>query len=391
MTREIFMIAGEPSGDSLGASLIRQINVSEGDSVSVTGVGGDLMAREGLVSLLPMSDLCVMGLLEIVAQLPRLLKLIQALVEEIEKRQPAVLVTIDLPDFNFQVAKRLKKRGIFKGKIIHYGAPTVWAWRPRRAKRLARFLDGMMCLFPFEPPYFEKEGLEALFVGHPLVENDPATFDRAGFRESLGLAPEDLCLGVFLGSRESEISIHAPVFTEVLALLRRSYPDLHVIVPTLPHLEYEVSQMTPPLGPNVSLIVTKERKWDAFVGCDFALAVSGTVGLELAYAGVPHVIAYKMNPLTALIVRFLVRVRFAHLGNIMMDDEIVPECIQGKCNALDIARALLSLMRKAEIRQAQKEALRNIGNLLKPEGGLSPSEKAARFVLAASQSTTSGP
>lgn len=144
--KKIFMIAGEPSGDSLGGALIAALRAQSADPLVIEGVGGDLMQAQGLKTLLPMSEICVMGLFEVAAQLPRLIKLINAMVEEIETRQPDVFLTIDLPDFNFEIGKRLKKRGIFKGKHIHYVAPTVWAWRPGRAKKIAAFLDGLICL-----------------------------------------------------------------------------------------------------------------------------------------------------------------------------------------------------------------------------------------------------
>ncbi|MCB1579739.1 MAG: lipid-A-disaccharide synthase, partial [Alphaproteobacteria bacterium] len=202
MNKSVFFIAGEASGDSLGASLMRGLKKREGDLVKFSGIGGPLMEGQGFKSLLPMDDLCVMGLWEVVWQLPRLLRLIQGTVEEIEKCAPDVVVTIDLPDFNFEVAQRLKKRGIFKGKIVHYVAPSVWAWRPGRAKKIAGYFDGLMCLFPFEPAYFTEHGLDAAYVGHPLIEVDTAALDPKGFREDLHIQDGALCLGVLFGSRE---------------------------------------------------------------------------------------------------------------------------------------------------------------------------------------------
>ncbi len=190
-TPNIFLIAGEPSGDNLGGALISSIR-QKSPNAEFFGIGGDIMTAQGLQSLLPMEEICVMGVFEVVTQIPRLLKLIQGVVEEIEARQPDILVTIDLPDFNFQVAKRLKKRGIFNGKIVHYVAPTVWAWRPGRAEKISEFLDGLLCLFPFEPAYFHPYNLRADYVGHPLIEQrlEKSENETKALYDQYGIEPD---------------------------------------------------------------------------------------------------------------------------------------------------------------------------------------------------------
>ncbi|MEO5365336.1 MAG: lipid-A-disaccharide synthase [Magnetococcus sp. WYHC-3] len=380
--KQIFLIAGEASGDTLGASLMRGLKNQGVPAANMVGIGGALMAEEGLESLLPMDELCVMGLWEVVGQLPRLLKLINAMVEEIENRQPDILVTIDLPDFNFQVAKRLKKRGVFKGKIIHYVAPSVWAWRPGRAKKIAAYLDGLMCLFPFEPKYFEKHGLKAAYVGHPLIELDKSAIDRTGFRENtLGIAPDTLCIGAFFGSREGEVATHMPLFLQGLDALHEQQPGFEVIAPTLPALEHEVRDALAGM-PFTSHVITDPRhKWNAFASCDAALAVSGTVGLELAYLGVPHLIGYRAHPLTALIVRLLIKTKFVHLGNIMLQEAVVPEYLQGKCTAQNLLLGLLRLIRQKETQAKQQEGFARLAQTLKIEDAQTPSARAAAFVL----------
>ena len=381
MTKRVFLIAGEPSGDALGASLmcgLKELGIAQ---ENIEGIGGGLMQAEGLESLLPMEELCVMGLWEVLWQLPRLLKLIHGVVEEIEKRQPDIVVTIDLPDFNFQVAQKLKKRGIFKGKIVHYVAPTVWAWRPGRAKKVSEYLDGMMCLFPFEPTYFEKHGLKSGYVGHPLVEHDKALVDPIRFRKERSIGPDDLCVGLLLGSREKELSALSSVFIQTLDALYEQYPEMQVIVPTLPNMEYEVLKRLEGVNFPVNVVTDQGWKWDAFAACDVALAVSGTVGLELSYIGTPHVIGYKAHPITGLILKLIVKTRFAHLTNILLDEEAVPEFLQGRCNVNLLTRAVMRLIKYPEERQKQTEAFAKLDQALMLDGGETPSRQAARFVL----------
>lgn len=375
---KIFMIAGEPSGDALGGELMKTLKAKKAECV---GIGGVLMAEQGLKSITPMSELCVMGIWEVVMQLPRLLKLIKGIVEEIEMAQPDVLVTIDLPDFNFRVAKQLKKRGIFKGKIVHYVAPSVWAWRPGRAKKVSKFLDGIMCLFPFEPQYFEEHGLSAKYVGHPLVLQNPNKAVKKSFRDLCELNGDGLVFGVYLGSREAEIEKHKEVFNDAVGFLLEKHPELQVIMPTFPELEYNaINAMT---GVQVHPVVIRDQrqKWEAMRACDVAMAVSGTVGLELSYMNVPHVVAYKAHPITALIVRLLIRVRFVHLANILLDKPAVPEFLQGRCKSLPIALELEKLLEDKELLKEQKVAFSELRTMLKDGVDGDPSELAANYII----------
>jgi len=377
----VFLIAGEASGDALGASLMKGLKAQGVSSDAIAGIGGGLMCSEGMDSLIPMEELCVMGIWEILWQIPRLIRLIHGVVEEIEQRQPDMVVTIDLPDFNFRVAEKLKKRGIYKGKIVHYVAPTVWAWRPGRAEKVAGYLDGMMCLFPFEPAYFEKHGLKAAYVGHPLIEFDRSNADGGKFRADRGIGADDLCVGLMLGSRAREVDVHAPVFLQTLDALEEQYPGLNVIIPTLPALEYDVSKHLDGRQLSVHIVTDQGHKYDAFDACDIALAVSGTVGLELGYLGVPHITGYKAHALTAAILKLVVRVRYAHLVNILLDRQVVPEFLQGKCNVSRLTRGFMRLLRCPEDVQAQKMGFVELQQKLTLEEGKPPSHKAASFVL----------
>ncbi len=372
------MIAGEHSGDSLGASLMQ--GLKQHGITDIQGIGGEHMIDEGLESIIPLEELCVMGIWEVIGQLPRLLKLINATVEEIERLKPDIVVTIDFPDFNFQVSQRLRKRGNYKGKIVHYGAPTVWAWRPDRAKKVAEYLDGMMCLFPFEPPYFEKHGLRSEYVGHPITQIDRNAADGKLFKQRRNIDQDTYCIGLFLGSREAEISTCGDAFVETINALHEKNPNIQIIVPTLSELEYDVSQKLKDCRATKHMVVKDEAKWNAFAACDIAMAVSGTVGLELSYMNIPHIIGYKTNPITAAIARQIVKLKYINLTNILLDRQVVPEFLQGQCNASTLSRAMIRLMIHPEDVAEQKKSFVELRELLKLEND-DASCRASKFVL----------
>ncbi len=373
---EIFLIAGEVSGDVLGAQLIRALKAQKPDT-TFTGIGGDLMQGAGMETLMHLKNLSIMGIWEVLGELKRLRDIVVATCQEIEKRQPAAVITVDFPDFNFYLGKQLKKRGIYKGKLIHYVAPTVWAWRPGRAKKVSKFLDGLICLFPFEPEYFKKHGLDAIACGHPLVEETLKADEGEKFKKLHGIKPGVKTLGLFFGSRQKELHTLGPILKEAAMMIAEQVKPLAVIVPTLPHLEYDALKLVENLDIPAYVVADPSKKWAAMQACDVAAAVSGTVGLELAYAGVPHVIAYKMSPFSWLIVRLLVKTKNAHLANIMLKKTVVPEFLQGKCTSGNIRTALVRLFKEPKLAQFQKNGFSKIGKML----GEAPSQKAAGFVL----------
>lgn len=379
MSTKYFFIAGEPSGDVLGASLIQGLKES-GVDFEMTGIGGEYMGREGLQTLVAMDEFCVIGLWEVLSQIMRLRRLVLAMVEEIEKRKPDVLVTIDLPDFNFRVAKMLKIRGIFKGKIVHYVAPTVWAWRPGRAKKIAGFLDGLMCLYPFEPEYFKKHGLKAAFVGHPIADNDQEAISGSDFLEQYGIKQETKRLGVFLGSRKHELKSIAPVILDAVDAINEQQDDMIAIMPTTSNHELALTNIANELPVKAFVVTNPDTKWPAFKACDFAIAVSGTVALELAYMGVPHMIVYKVHPVSWILLKILVKVKFAHLGSILLERQIVPELLQFQCTSFKIAETAIDLMNDPAKLDEQRSAFKELAAKLKAPGRLKSSAAAARYV-----------
>lgn len=383
----VFLVAGEASGDALGSAIMRALYERTGGAVRFSGIGGAAMTAQGLESLFPLEELSVMGVAEVLPRLGHLIGRFRATVREIEKRAPDVLVTIDSPDFSLRVANAVhRKRSDPRLKrlaAIHCVAPSVWAWRPGRAQKVARFLDGLICLLPFEPPYFEKEGLPSAFTGHPVVQG-PFTRGQGGrFRASAGIEAGRRLLCLLPGSRRAELERTGPVLVEAARRILEATPDLGVVVPTLPHLRPAVCALTESLGAGRVFVLTgsEEARADAFAACDVALAASGTVGLELAAAGVPHSIAYRMKALSWWAVQWMVRVKYAHLVNILLDRSVVPEFLQKNCTAEKIAAAGADLLRGGWAAAEQKRGFLEAMDLLGKQNPISPAHRAADFIL----------
>ncbi len=369
MTRKIFLIAGEASGDILGASLMQDLRTAGFDG-AFCGVGGAEMEAQGLQSLFPMSDLSVMGVAEVVSHLPLILKRLDETVTAIKKENPDILVTIDSPDFCLRVAKKIKKAAP-QIKIVHMVAPTVWAWRPGRAKKIAKFLDGLMCLFPFEPRYFKPHGLKAEFVGHPLAAQiKPA--DKGIFYKKYSLDSEKPILCLLPGSRRREIESLWPVFVETFHRVHSYVPDLQVVVPTLPHL---IEKFGVPHDRMV-FITAREDKYAAMQAATVALHASGTVALELALCGTPMVTAYKISPFSAWIGKKLLKTKFVNLVNILTNQPIVPEMLQENCTPDNLAPLVQALLTQKPLNDLQRGQLADIAPMLKENTPLA----AARFV-----------
>ncbi|MBT6117047.1 MAG: lipid-A-disaccharide synthase [Rhodospirillaceae bacterium] len=373
----IYLIAGEPSGDAIGGRLIDALAERTGEKVRFAGVGGPRMAARGLDSLFPMDDLTLFGAAEVLPKVPRILRRVRETVADIRATKPDAVVSIDVPGFAFRVQKRLKDNPALR---IHYVAPTVWAYRPGRARAIAGFLDHLLVLLPFEPPYFEREGLPSTFVGHPVVEEGARDGDGARYRTAHGIGEDRRVLCILPGSRRGEIDTLLPIFGEVLERLAPQFPDLHLAVPTVPHVEAAVRAAAAgwPLPATVTLDAAE--KYDAFAASRAALAASGTVSLELTLAGVPMVVAYRLNALTALWLRPQLRVSYASLVNILLDRPTVPEFLQDRCRAEEIAPALTELLEGGPERDAQLAGLAEGAAAFGP-GGDAPSMRAADTIL----------
>lgn len=371
-----FLVAGEASGDLLGARLMQAMKKRTDGHVRFAGVGGPRMMAEGIELLFPQSDLAHMGLFELVRHLPLLLRRIRQTIEAVKTTHPAALITIDSPDFCFRVAKKLKGQGI---PLIHYVAPTVWAWRPGRAKKIAAFLDHLLALLPFEPPYFTKEGLACTFVGHPLVESDAGKGDALRFRAKFKVESNVPLLAVLPGSRVGEVKRLLPVFRETITRVRAQFPGLQIVVPTVPHVEKLVREEIKTWPVTAHFTSNDADKYDAFAACMAALACSGTVSVELAMASLPTIIAYKIGTLTAMLYRRLIKTRFATLVNIMQDKEVMREFLQQDCTPDKLAKAVLDLLLDHKAREDSAKELTSIGEWL-GRGQFIPSDRAADTV-----------
>ncbi|MBI3441368.1 MAG: lipid-A-disaccharide synthase [Proteobacteria bacterium] len=375
----IFLIAGEASGDHLGASLMRAIR-GICPEVQFSGIGGRQMVGEGLDSLFPMSDLSVVGIVEVLPKLFHILSRLRQTTHQILLERPDAVVTIDSPDFCFRVIRRVKKKAR-SIPCIHYVAPSVWAWRPGRAWKVAQFLDHILTLLPFEPRYFEVHGLAATCVGHPIVERVSQRGDGARFRRKYGIKDSQPILCVLPGSRMSELSTLLEIFGEVANIILRKSPDAVIAIPTLPHLRSYVEKFFIGKGINPILTEQEEDKFDCFSASTAAIAASGTVSLELAITDTPHIIAYKVNPVTAWVAKRLLKTPYVNLINILLHKHVVPELLQENCDPERLSQELTRLLEKKDARTAQlmdfREALIQLGL-----GDIeSPSQKAAKTIF----------
>lgn len=372
-----YLIAGEASGDILGARLMAALQVKLEGRARFAGIGGPRMLAQGLDPLFDQAELSHMGLFEILRHVPQLLRRIRQTRQDVLRRKPAALITIDSPDFCFRVAAKLKGRGI---PLIHYVAPSVWAWRPKRARKIAGFLDHLLALLPFEPPYFTVCSLPCTFVGHPLIESGAGQGDAARFRAARGIAAQTPLLAVLPGSRAGEVGRLLPVFGEAVRKLQAAVPDLQIVLPLVPAVAQRVREAAGSWGAAVHFTDSDEEKYDALAACRAALACSGTVSLELALAGVPTVIAYKANALTVALYRRFIKARFATLINIMKDRAVMPEFLQEACTPDALAGAVHALLTNEAAHEAQRAELGEIALWL-GSGQFVPSEKAAATVL----------
>lgn len=375
----VFLVAGEPSGDVLGGRLMNAIRSFTGDRTRFAGVGGETMSAAGLRSLFPMEELSLMGLFEVLPRVRALTRRLREVESAVRAASPDVLVTIDSPGFNLRLARRLDDAGT---PIVHYVAPTVWAWRPGRAARMAPHVDRLLALLPFEPPYFHAVGLDCAFVGHPVVESGADAGNGAAFRRRHGIDPDAAVLLALPGSRQGEVSRLLPVLSEALPRLSAGRPGMRVVVPTVETVAAPVTDAARDWPGDPVVIVGPEERYDAFAAANAAIAASGTVALELAMAGTPAVIAYRMNPLTGMVARRLVRVRYANLINILLDREVVPELLLGNCRPDRLAEAAGRLLDDPQAANTQIAAAGAALDML-GRNGEPPSQRAAEQVLAA--------
>ncbi len=379
VARKIFLIATEESGDRLGAHLMKVLRQRLGDAVNFEGVGGLAMAKEGLRSLFPIEELSIIGFSAVIKQLPKVLRLIRQTVRAVLAARPDVLVIIDSPDFTHRVARRVRARDP-SIPIVDYVSPSVWAWRPGRARAMRVYIDHVLALLPFEPEEYRRlNGPPCSYVGHPLTEqlgllrpNAEETARRNGTPPVLLVLP---------GSRRSEIRHHMAVFGEALDRLNAAGREFELILPTMPHLLEGIREGVASWQVAPRIVVGEQEKRAAFRIATAALAKSGTVTLELALAGVPMVTAYRTGALEAFIVRRAVTVTSVILANLVLGENVVPEFLQEDCTAEKLAGALGEVLSDSPMRRRQLEAFARLDGVMST-GNQPPSVRAADIVLA---------
>lgn len=388
----IALLAGEPSGDVLGASLMKALRSETGGQVEFIGTGGAQMEAEGLHSLFPIADMAIMGVVELLPRARFLLKRIDQAAKFVLTENPDVVVTIDSPGYTRRVMQRIPGRSF---PLVHYVAPTVWAWRPGRARRLARLCDHLLALLPFEPPYFEVVGLPTTFVGHPAVET-LATARKAeaaagtSFRERHGIAADARLLALMPGSRKGEVTKLLPIFTDALACLKQQGQNLHLLIPTVETVAELVRASMPGLPFPATVLETAPERYAAMLAAEAALAASGTATLELGLAETPTVLAYKVNPISAAIMRRFIKIPYVGLVNILQQRKVMPEFLQENCRADRIAPALLQLLTDPAAHRLQIEGCAAVAAQLGADDPVPPAHRAARAVLAVTARRLSG-
>ena len=376
----IMLVAGEPSGDALGGEMMEALLSETGGRIRITGVGGPNMIGHGLSSVFPMSDTSVMGPREVIPRLPLILRRMRETAAFAIAEKPDVLVIIDSPDFTHMVAKRVHRRAPHI-KIANYVSPSVWAWRQGRARAMAKYINRVLALLPFEPDFFRSQAhLDCVYVGHPAIERIPAEGEGARFRALHNIGADTPLLLVLPGSRTNEVKRLVGLFGDTAARLAAQIPGLKIVLPTVPHVRHLVEEAVKKWSVPVILVEGEADKRAAFAAATAALAASGTVSLELGLARVPMVIAYKIDLIAAYMVSRLMRVPSVVVVNLILDRPSVREFLQFDATVANLAAAVTPLLTDTPARAraiADLDDLRRIMGV----GGPRPSLLAARAVL----------
>jgi lipid-A-disaccharide synthase len=375
----VFIVAGEESGDRLGAALMRAIRARAGDRVTFSGVGGRDMAGEGIASVFSIDDLAIFGLSAIPRRLPLIFRRIRQTVDAVMTARPDVLVIIDSPDFTHRVARRVRSR-LPRLPVVDYVSPSVWAWRPGRARAMRAYVDHVLALLPFEPAAHARlGGPECTYVGHPLAEQ--AGVLRPDAQEALRRRADPPIVLVLPGSRGGEVARHLGLFGSTLERVQEQCGQLDLVLPTVPHLAERVRNETGGWALPPRVVVDAAEKWAAFRTARAALAASGTVTLELAVAGVPTVVAYKVSLIEEAAARAFVRVPTIVLANLVLGENVMPEILQRQATPQRLAAELAALIGDTPQRQRQVDAFGRLDAAMEI-GSAAPSVRAAEIVLA---------
>lgn len=376
---KIYLVAGEPSGDALGARLMRAMKKKTDNEVEFFGLGGDMMESEGLKPLFDISDLAIMGLAEIIPSIPKVLKRIKQTVDDIVTIHPDVIVTIDSWSFASRVQKAVRKKNLGIPQV-HYVAPQVWAWKKKRAKTMYKYVDHLLTLLPQEPKYFTPYKLPTTFVGHPVIESNVTKGDAKEFRKKYNIGDEKRIIAILPGSRHTEVSRLLPVFLETAKQLEALDKNFYFVIPTVKTVAKKVKEAAKASGLPILVVETEADRHNAFVASETAIAASGTVALELAIADIPHIIGYKVSPLSAVLVKHFLHIQFVNLSNILLGREIIPELLQERCIPANIRSYIKNILDKGDWYEKQKSGFKKVREVL-GMGEQTPSENASDVIL----------
>ena len=372
---KVFIVAGELSGDLLGEGLIIELKKMTND-IEIFGVGGSKMIAQGLKPIFNIKFLSIMGIFEVILKIPKVIKLLNLAKSKIIEINPDIVITIDAPGFNFRLQKSIKSLGI---KQIHYVAPSVWAWKSYRAKKITKFLDHLLVLFPFEKKFFIKEGLSTTFVGHPIAFDDYYNNNQYFLEKSLN---ENALKKIVIlpGSRISEIKKLMPVFIKAAELLNKNYKEIKFYIVTLTEYKTIIMEYFKDTNLNFYITSSHDERYNIYGKADFALCASGTVTMELAKASTAMLVVYKLHFITWFILKAMVKVKTATIINIILKENVIPELFQQDVNELNIHRIIKNYLDDDNLNKIQIKKLKIAINELK-SGTNDPSYIAAKSVL----------
>jgi lipid-A-disaccharide synthase len=368
------IIAGEASGDLHAAKLVKAVKAHRPD-IEFYGIGGEDMREAGVEVMVDAAELAVVGLVEIWAHRKVIFGALNTMRQQIHDNPPDLLVLVDYPEFNLRLAKAAKQHGV---KVLYYISPQVWAWRQYRVKKIRQRVDMMAVVFPFEETFYRQHQVPVEFVGHPLVDEVKASTDRDSLRKQFNLKNDQPVIGLFPGSRRSEIKRLLAIILQSAACLKQKYPGAQFLLPLAPGLKYSDIQAYLQPHPDLAIQVIEDRAYDVMASCDVIITVSGTVTLEIALIGTPLLIINKVAWLTYAIVHRMLKIKHIGLCNIVADKRIAPELIQNEATPADICQSIADLLEQPATRERMRTDLGQIETMLGKKGGI---ENTAQLVI----------
>lgn len=373
-TGDVMIVAGEASGDLHGSNLVAAMREMQPE-LSFCGIGGKELVAQGVEALYNSAKLSVVGILEVFSHLQDIREAMRILEQRLQRNPPKLLILIDFPDFNLMIAKKAKRLNV---PVFYYISPQVWAWRSGRLKKIAGLVDRMAVILPFEKDFYARKGMDVDFVGHPLMDSVQPEMTRKEFLTSQGISPESKVVGILPGSRKKEVNKMLPTFLEAARMLSAACKDVAFLCPLAPSLSMDDLRENGLDDASLQIKVVTGNRYDLMASCDAAIAVSGTVTLELAILNVPMVVAYRIAPITHFFGSRLIKVQYAALANLIADREVVPEFLQKDMTPDNIYQALSSIIMDEDTNRSIKQDLKNVCNQL---GGPGASKRAAAIAI----------